>query len=366
MSLFSVQARKHTAYYDHLMAIPTSRTPGRERKATDTTVGRSEITSGDSASEDSRRSSDKSRHVNRTYVISAALSKSGTGQQTPYRARLTLQRRSRRRTGGSETTEKTMVESSQNTTPAPEKRLTLQRRTRTPSMDKSTPGQRGVSGTSMQATPKILSEPNGRTPGVFRTMSFKETACKSKGKEAAAHVETQVRQVNSRQLEVQAQTFKTPTKKTPFEKIAARRDVFEKLAGTGAPKPVAVKSASLERPKSQDTKPVPAPRVSKASAGVHKANGAQQVRKTFTSNQKGDVTQTRTSIPAPGPAPAEQLLSRPSEALKQQDSFKMENSAVTVAVRVRPFNARCVMMIICLNWWVNCAGRDDDSQLLRV
>uniref|UniRef100_A0A3B4TV24 Kinesin-like protein KIF14 n=1 Tax=Seriola dumerili TaxID=41447 RepID=A0A3B4TV24_SERDU len=39
-------------------------------------------------------------------------------------------------------------------------------------------------------------------------------------------------------------------------------------------------------------------------------------------------------------APTEQALSRPSEALKQQDSFKMENSAVTVAVRVRPFNAR--------------------------
>uniref|UniRef100_A0A8C9WUI2 Kinesin-like protein n=1 Tax=Sander lucioperca TaxID=283035 RepID=A0A8C9WUI2_SANLU len=48
------------------------------------------------------------------------------------------------------------------------------------------------------------------------------------------------------------------------------------------------------------------------------------------------------SIPAPAqaPAPTEQLLSRPSEALKQHDSLKMENSAVTVAVRVRPFSAR--------------------------
>ncbi|XP_029286383.1 LOW QUALITY PROTEIN: kinesin-like protein KIF14 [Cottoperca gobio] len=355
MSLFSVQARKHTAYYDHLMS--TSRTPGRdrldERKVTNTTITLStnEITSGDSACEDSR-SSDKSRQVNRTYVVSA-LSKSSSGQQTPYRGRLTLQRRSRRKTG-SETAEKTLVESSQNTTPVPEKRLTLQRRTRTPSMGKSAHGQRGVSGTGLQSTPKVLSEPNGRAAGVFRSTSLRETACKSKGREAAApHVETQGRPAHgktpskypstSRQLEDQAHTFKTPTKKTPFGKIAARRDAFERLAGKDALKLVAVKSASLERPKSRaqqaaGTQPVPAPRVSKASAGVHKPNAALQVRKTSTSSQMGDVTLARTSIlPAP---PTEQLLSRTSEALKQQDSLKMENSAVTVAVRVRPFNAR--------------------------
>ncbi len=340
MSLFSVQARKHTAYYDQLMSTSTSRTPGRERpaerKATDAALGKSEITSGDSACEDSR-SSDKSRQVNRTYVVSA-LSKSGGGQHTPYRGRLTLQRRSRRKTGA-ETAEKTMVESSQNTTPAPEKRLTLQRRTRTPSMDKSGHGQRGVSGAGLQPTPKVLIEANGRAPGLFRSMSLRE---------GAAHVETHSKTALSsssatRHLEDQAQTFKTPTKKTPFEKIAAKRDVFERLAGKEAPKPVAVKSASLERPRpraqrAEDAKPVPVPRGSKASAGLHKPNAALQARKTSTSSQKGDVTQTRASTPAP----TEQSLSRTSEALKQQDSFKMENSAVTVAVRVRPFNARFV------------------------
>uniref|UniRef100_UPI0037E9B30F kinesin-like protein KIF14 n=1 Tax=Semicossyphus pulcher TaxID=241346 RepID=UPI0037E9B30F len=352
MSLFSVKARKHTAYYDHLMSTSTARTPGRERlverKATDTTLGKGEITSGDSTREDSR-SSDNSRQVNRTYVVASALSKSGSGQQTPYRGRLTLQRRSRRKTGA-EAADKTMVEGSQNTTPAPEKRLTLQRRTRTPSMDKSTLRQRGVSGTGPQPTPKILSEPNGRTPGVFRSVSLRETAPKSKGGDSVAYVEPQGRHSKtpssvsssiSRHLGDQAQTFKTPTKKTPFEKIAAKRDVFERLAGKETPKPSVAKFASLERPKSRlqqadDTKPVPAPRVSKASAGVLKPNVAQQVRKTSNSSQKGDVTQARTSTPAP----TEQHLSRPSEALKQQDSFKMENSAITVAVRVRPFNAR--------------------------
>ncbi|XP_033476758.2 kinesin-like protein KIF14 [Epinephelus lanceolatus] len=348
MSLFSVQARKHTTYYDHLMT--TSRTPGRERlaerKATDTTISKSEITSGESACEDSRLS-DKSRQVNRTYIVSA-LSKSGSGQQTSYRGRLTLQRRSRRKTG-SETAEKTMVESSQNTTPAPEKRLTLQRRTRTPSMDKSTHVQGGVSSTGLQPTPKILSEPNGRTPGVLRSTSLRETAASVETHGRPAHCKTPS---STTKLEDQARIFKTPTRTTQFQKIATKREVFERLAGKDAPKPVAVKSASLERPKSraqqvEDAKPVPAPRGSKAaSAGVHKPNSTLHVRKTSNSSQRVDVTQTRTSTPAPapgpgpGPAPTEQLLSRHSQALEQQDSLKMENSAVTVAVRVRPFNAR--------------------------
>uniref|UniRef100_A0A8C2ZVW9 Kinesin-like protein KIF14 n=1 Tax=Cyclopterus lumpus TaxID=8103 RepID=A0A8C2ZVW9_CYCLU len=342
MSLFSVQARKHTTYYDHLLATPAPRTPGRERKATDTTGSQHEVTSEDSACEDGRRSSGKRRQVNRTYVVSA-LSKSGSGQQAPCRSRLTLQRRSRRKSGSGRA-DKTMSGSSLNTTPAPEKRLTLQRRTRTPSMDKSAHGQRGVSGSASQTTSKVLGEPNGRTAGLFRSASVRE---------AAAPLETQWRLACSktpssssstgRQLEDRAHTFKTPTKKTPFEKIAARRDVFERLVAKDAPRPVVVKPTSLTRPKPQTQqaedvkKPVPAPRGSRASAA--KPNAALQSRKMSASSQKRDVTPAGTSMPAPAPS-AEQLLSSPSEALKLQDLFKMENSAVTVAVRVRPFNAR--------------------------
>ncbi|XP_047442562.1 kinesin-like protein KIF14 [Mugil cephalus] len=343
MSIFSVQARKQTAYYE-LMSTSTTRTPARERltekKATDTTMGRSEVTSGESAGEESRLSDNRSRVVNRTYVVSA-MSKVGTGQHTPHRHRLTLQRRSRRKTGAEE---KTMGESSQDTTPAPEKRLTLQRRTRTPSADKSALGRREVGGAGPQ--PKVLGEPNGRTPGIFRSASLRETSAKTKGVDTATHVGTQVKLAHDRtpssigkHLEDQAHIFKTPTKKTPFERIAAKRDVFERLAGKEAPKQVLGKSASLERAKSraEDAKPVPAPRVSKAPAGVHKPSGAPQARKTTTS-QKAEAIQTGTSASAP--APTEILRSRPSEAPDQQDSFKMENSAVTVAVRVRPFNAR--------------------------
>ncbi|MEQ2161330.1 hypothetical protein GOODEAATRI_008653, partial [Goodea atripinnis] len=335
------QARKHTAYYDHLMSVSTSRTPtGRDRlgdlKVPDTSLGKSGISGAESAAEDSRIS-DKSRQVNRTYVISA-LSVSGGGQQTPYRSRLTLQRRSRRKSGA----EKSLTERSQNSTPAPEKRLTLQRRTRTPSMDKSVRGQRGVSGSAgPQPTPNVLSEPNGRA-SLFRSASLRETTSKINGSDAVthgAHVKTPV--FSSKHLDGSAHTFKTPTRRTPFEKIAAKREVFERLACKEAPKRVAVKSANLEKPKSkaqraENAKPIPTPRVSKASSGVLKDHSAVQERKPTTANQHGDVTFTRMSTPAP----AEQPLNHPREAKGQQDSFKMENSAVTVAVRVRPFSAR--------------------------
>lgn len=357
MSLFSVQARKHTTYYDHLMS--TSRTPGRERLADrksteDTPQGKGERTSGESVCDESR-SSDKSRTINRTYVISA-MSKSGVGggPQTPYRGRLTLQRRSRRKTGA-EAADKTLSDSSQNTTSAaPEKRLTLQRRTRTrtPSMDKGVGRQREVSGTDPQQTPKVLSEPNGRTPVLIRSMSLKsdprgkDKVATSQGKPASRCPSTAHRQL----LEEQAQTFKTPTKKTPFEKIAAKRDVFEKLAQKEAPRPALGRSASLQRgAKSrlqvEGKTPVPAPRSSKAACP-----GAQRplVAKTTSSSSSGlkvEATQAscRTSSQSSAaPAATEQQSSRSTEALRVHDSFKMENSAVTVAVRVRPFNARLV------------------------
>nr|XP_057929608.1 kinesin-like protein KIF14 [Doryrhamphus excisus] len=330
MSLLSVQTRKHTAYNNPLMS--TTRTPGREFLAE-----RKAVKSGVSAFEDE----DKSSAINRTYVISA-LSKRG---QTPCRGRLTLQRRSRRKTGA-DSAEDTAMESSQNNvTAVPDKRLTLQRRTKTPSVD--TNALVAVAGSP--ARPKILQEFNGRTAALHRSISLRETA--SKGREASGQPETQGRPAQDKtppssslnpagkpQVE-QAHTFKTPTRKTPFGKIAARRDVFEKLNLKDTPKPVLVKSASLDRSKSRKqaefTKPVPTPHPSKAA--VLKANTATRVKAPAGAlASKADLTTTSTSAPGP----SQQSLPRPSEVSKPQDSLKMENSAVTVAVRVRPFNAR--------------------------
>lgn len=342
MSIFSVQARKHTTYYDHLM--PTSRTPGKERrmelKSTDGPLGKSQRTSGDSAA-DASRLSDKSQQINRTYVVSAA-SKSGSGQHPPHRGRLTLQRRSRRNTGA-EAPEKTMTDSSQNSTAAPEKRLTLQRRPGAPSVER-----RGHVQQDLQQTHKVLSEPNGREPVLFRSVSLKETRKDFENGGRRVHTPSA-----GRQLEGQAQTFKTPTKKTPFERIAAKRDVFERLAMTGVAKPAAVKAGNAERPKpraqpSADP-PVPAPRLGVVPPGVQKPQAPQAApASTKLSNPKAE---SRCSTAAPAPTSKEQILSRPSEVLAKQDSFKMENSAVTVAVRVRPFNAR--YLFICLSGYLS-------------
>ncbi|XP_077463203.1 kinesin-like protein KIF14 isoform X1 [Stigmatopora argus] len=333
MSLFSVQAKKHTAYYDHLMSA--GRTPARqcssERKS-DKTTAKCEL--GDS---------NKPSILNRTYVISA-LSKSG---QTPYRGRLTLQRRSRQKTRSD-----SADETANNVTTAAEKKVTLQRRTKTPSMDKSAQVPRVISIVSSQETAEILQESNGRTLSLCRSIRSRETS----GKEEVTNpLENQGKLTHNKTLsssshsrssstsrpsDEQARIFKTPTKKTPFQKIAARRDVFEKL--TVKPTPKLVKSASLERSKlrvskqAENSRPVPVPRTSKP--GVLKATTPFQVRSTpATSCLKPENTKMPATVSAPMAKPS---LPRPSEVSKTEDSLKMENSAVTVAVRVRPFNAR--------------------------
>ncbi|XP_057696787.1 kinesin-like protein KIF14 [Corythoichthys intestinalis] len=336
MSLFSIQAKKHTAYYDRLMS--TTRTPTRvcfpEGKSVKTPA---KAEPGDS---------DKSSTLNRTYVISA-LSKS---RQTAHRGRLTLQRRSRQKTGA-DSSDDTMVDHSQNNvTTAEEKRMTLQRRTKTPSMDKSDQVPSTVSRACTRETTKILQESNGRTPTLYRSVSAREAA--NKGQEATNNLGNQGKLAQNKTPSSSShlpssstsmpsdETFKTPTKKTPFVKIAARRDVFEKLTVKETPK--LVKSASLDRSKSRMSKqaeysrPVPVPRTSKA--GILKATTPSQVRAApAVSCLKPENTRTSATTSARTPKPS---LPGPSEASKTQDSLKMENSAVTVAVRVRPFNAR--------------------------
>lgn len=345
MSIFSVHARKHTAYYDHLMS--SSRTPSKERKSTDRPQGKTDRTSGEAAP-DASKLSDKSQQVNRTYVITAA-STSSSGQLTPLRGRLTLQRRSRRNTGA-EATEKTMTDSSHNNTPVPEKRLTLQRRSKAPSVDKRVHH-------GLQQTHKVLSEPNGREAVLFRSASLKETRKDFENRGRGVHTPS----VSSKRFEDQTQTFKTPTKKTPFERIAAKRDVFEKLAMKEVPKP-----RNVERPKSRTQKPedapVPSPRIGKTPSGVQKPQASPSVTKIY--NRKGDVTQTSASAAAPAQTSREQTLSRPGDALKNQDSFKMENSAVTVAVRVRPFNGRFVMIYVSITKYLSIWEKQQFAHVL--
>jgi len=370
MSLFSIPARKHTTYYDHLMSSTSSKTPARDRlnEHKKASVHHLSTESVHSTCDESRSSVYRSREVNRTYVISASLSKPpAAAAATPTRGRLTLQRRRKTNAENSELTTTTMSENAEKTqttaADAPEKRLTLQRRTRAGTGTGTDPGTT----TTGSRQNKVLSESNSMkapTGGVvvLRSASLRDTVSKYKAKEAplstpaAEAAEAPERAPSMRPLEDlkgktadQSRIFSTPTKKTLFERIASKKEVFEKLSAKGpAPRVVSVKSVSLERPRiirrlqAEDTKPVPAPRGTKTpSSGGVKSNAslppAAQARKTSTQD-----TSTPSQVPSPPTQVSAQPLVRLSEVLEQQDSLKMENSAVTVAVRVRPFNARFV------------------------
>uniref|UniRef100_A0A8C7CY00 Kinesin-like protein KIF14 n=1 Tax=Oncorhynchus kisutch TaxID=8019 RepID=A0A8C7CY00_ONCKI len=255
---------------------------------------------------------DKTKEINTTYLNSALSKTGGQRNGTPGRGRLTLQRKTG--TNGDTVMSENTMELTQNRTPVPEKRLTLQRRTRTGSID------------------KILSESNPRTP-VIKLFAPKQPAAPGK--------------VDVTKPEDHTRTFSTPTKMTPFEKITAKKDAFERLAGKEIPKVVAVKTVGLERPKThaqvtvEAAKPVATPHTNKFLVSSQRANVTSnllpgQVRKYST---HGDLTMARSSTPAP--TFSTELLLPPSAMLKhEQGTLKMENSAVTVAVRMRPFNTR--------------------------
>lgn len=363
-------ARKHTTYYDHLMSSTSSKTPARDRlnEHKKASVHHLSTESVHSTCDESRSSVYRSREVNRTYVISASLSKPPAAAATPTLGRLTLQRRRKTNTENAELTTTTMSENAEKTqttaADAPEKRLTLQRRTRAGTG--TDPGTTTTTTTGSRQN-NVLSESNSMkapTGGVvvLRSASLRDTVSKYKAKEAplstpaAKAAEAPERAPSMRPLEDlkgktadQSRIFSTPTKKTLFERIASKKEVFEKLSAKGpVPRVVSVKSASLERPRitrrlqAEDTKPVPAPRGTKTpSSGGVKSNAslppAAQARKTSTQD-----TSTPSQVPSPPTQVSAQPLVRPSEVLELQDSLKMENSAVTVAVRVRPFNARFV------------------------
>ncbi|XP_035272108.1 kinesin-like protein KIF14 [Anguilla anguilla] len=320
---------------------------------------------------------DKSKEINRTYTVSAT-SACSQKNDTCSRGRLTLQRRKTDSKGG-QRAEKTVIEPTENHVEVPEKRLTLQRRTRTGSTDKSSVENsksvenQGVHINQKLRQSKILSEPNCRTPratSVLRSSSTRDAWSKGVTHEkvnliyAQNKVHTRFLQMtvneppatkaDSGKAEDRSKIFSTPTKKTPFEKISAKKDVFERLAGRDIPKSAKAKSASLERQRNLglangESLNKPTGQVSTfrsapvGSQGRNVTSSLQftQVKKAPTltsSSQNGNVSGAGSKTPG-RPTSSIDLLNRESSVLKQ-DSLKMENSAVTVAVRVRPFNSR--------------------------
>ncbi|CAL8252936.1 unnamed protein product [Merluccius merluccius] len=350
-----------------------TKTPSRERLKENQAVNSVRSTCDDG------RSRCGSREINnRTYVI-PSLSKGGGDQDPdpgpdpgpgpPPRGRLTLQRRNTSNTGARDELAATAAttasgEKPQTQTPAPEKRLTLQRRTRAAAAAIITDGQAAADGQPPVPEPprrvqEVLpgsSSSSCGAAGVLRSASLRDTVSRYRaGKTTPSSGMRHLLGDPGKPEEDHSRVFSTPTKRTPFERIAAKKDAFEKLAArdpvprAAAPGSASAKSGSLERAKSttktttrkqqqveeeeEAKKPVPAPRGSKTSlvGGVKSLPPATTQVKRKTSTQED---------PQRPPPPTRVSAEAATLVLKRPDSLKMENSAVTVAVRVRPFSAR--------------------------
>lgn len=265
-----------------------------------------------------------SKEINKTYIISTLTTRC---DEAPSAGRLTLQRRNSKNTvggdlGASENTENRESHG---------KRLTLQRRTRAGagSADK---GSHPHTSTMNQKRPwtssKILSEPNSRegSSGLLRSASLRENGLKTSVKDAAKPVNTPGKSAQKAQSTGREQkTFSTPTGKTQFERISLKKEVFEKLS---------LKQTGVERQKQSSSDlnggAIPGP-VSKKFPIIGQ-------NRTAISTTRKTTTPLSTVLNAKlKPTPCE---SGSRTAALSSKELKMENSAVTVAVRVRPFSHR--------------------------
>ncbi|XP_077082754.1 kinesin-like protein KIF14 isoform X1 [Siphateles boraxobius] len=254
----------------------------------------------------------RTKEVNRTYVISA-LTKCGESTfKTPSSsARLTLQRKPSKPhvNHHEETTQENQRE---------EKRLTLQRRTRTGSMNRT----RVLTEPNPAPSPAKKSHETIKTPG---TTSWRAQKTGSE-KISATHDE--------------GKTVSTPTRRTQFEKLSVKRDVFERLAGKDASRPT---TAGRQKPPQMGTETGGGTNEKVLIGGLNRhmtpASHSAQVRRptTLMSSTAHGGTRVSRATAAEGNVPLD-AVSRASA--RQPQELKMENSTVTVAVRVRPFSSR--------------------------
>lgn len=277
----------------------------------------------------------KTKEINRTYVISTMTSRCDEASSV---GRLTLQRRntnSKNTVGGDQETSENTENQSQ------EKRLTLQRRTRAGAGARSTekssyPHTHTKTEKRAWTSSKILSEPNSRTGSApLRSVSLRERGLKDMTKP----VNTPGKTVEKFQSTTRDQkTFSTPTGQTHFERVSLKKEVFEKLSAKDLPKNVTAKQTAVERQKQSS---------SGTNGGVTPANKKLQMinqnRSTISTMRKTTTPISAASNIKSKPPLCEAAVSLESgsqHAASSSKDLKMENSAVMVAVRVRPFSHR--------------------------
>ncbi|XP_066503711.1 kinesin-like protein KIF14 [Hoplias malabaricus] len=270
---------------------------------------------------------DKSKEINRTYVISAVTS---TGSLPRG---LSLQKR--------KTNKHTVVQDDEeNRSERSSKTLTLQRRTRTGSVDKGTEKRPWTNSS-------VLSEPNSRT-ALLRSESLRAAENKGTSKDSPQLPNTPRKttgKISTARVEDQSKTSSTPTGKTQFEKLSFKKQVFERLAGNVSnPKPVRhvvlekTKHSSAETGRSLDPASVHSNRklLNNSQSRNMGPTPRSQVRKTLQMNSAPTGPLASSKIRPPPQTP----VSTEAGSKDTAPELKMENSAVTVAVRLRPFSQR--------------------------
>ncbi|XP_076880358.1 kinesin-like protein KIF14 isoform X2 [Brachyhypopomus gauderio] len=294
------------------------------------------------------QASDKTTEINKTYIISAHTSKCGVVSNTgSFRGRFTLQRRKTSSKGA--VSREPTLENTENQSENHGKRLTLQRRTGTGSAEKRS--QRGSSSPSQpdRCGAARLRSARSRETEPKRTDTVKSINRPSKTTEKGEYVAHNILATVNADA---ADQPSTPTGKTKFEKVSLKKEVFERWAMKDTLKPVSAKHTGVERHLQNQLgagngKQVPAgparriPVNNQSRKATHTPHSTPARRPTshLSSAAGGALNTTKARLHVGGETLAFSEFGSQASVLQPQE-LKMENSAVTVAVRVRPFSAR--------------------------
>uniref|UniRef100_G1N2M9 Kinesin-like protein KIF14 n=1 Tax=Meleagris gallopavo TaxID=9103 RepID=G1N2M9_MELGA len=308
-------------------------------------------------------SQNKSEEVNRTYVISACKNVDDTSLTLKPQDRLTLQRRTRTSKNlalSSEQSDKNIPQGTENK--QMEKKLTLQRRVKSGSVEKST-----INGNTVSGTENSVFDAEGKYKIAFqRGISNNDThyiksSCKlaegqqvtklsykSNSKDLFGNIEND----GSLHSKCRMSAAVAKLEKVPISEQIATSEYVNQISGeqlneqgdlrriAGKTRLQQLKHNSLERPRTP----------TKAWTEEFKLtpkNSTFQIKSSLSASSKQTanlptVSEKKTSSPPVGiSAKADENAETLAESNSTvRDIFKVENSKVVVAVRVRPFSSR--------------------------
>ncbi|NXK46385.1 KIF14 protein, partial [Chauna torquata] len=364
MPIYTVPARNHS----EAQRTTTFQKSSSQNAFTSSKVSGQQLISQVSGKEDSLLScsQNKTEEVNRTYVISACKNADDTSITLKPQERLTLQRRSRaskKLVSSSEQADKNTPQSIENT--QKEKRLTLQRRMKSGSVEKSKIKWNTVPGIenndiAAQRNYRIALAPNISNNDIH----YIKPICKL----AEGQSNTKLHyNLNSKDLfgNVENDSYthlkcRTSTADSKFqnkvpvseqfvtseyinrisgEQLSEKGDI-NKLAGKQRLQHVITKHSSLERPRTPTKESTEGFKLTPKNSTFQDQSSLSASNKQTLNLQ--DVSKKKTSVSS---SPPVRTAKENAETLAESNStekdvFKVENSKVIVAVRVRPFSNR--------------------------